>query len=93
MRKTLAKLESPGTLEFNYQLPRVDPVVIAGIHTELTPRGIVKALGLEPPTVFGSGWELVEAKIKLILDVPRHKDVVDEAQITIKPVMEFGKKK
>jgi len=89
MRKSLAELKNPGTLEFNYQLPRIeDLVVIVGVHTQLTPRRIVEALGLELLAVFESEWELVDAKIRLVLDMPRHKDVIDEAQITIKPIKE-----
>jgi len=90
LRKTLAELKNSGTLEFNYQLPRVkEPRVIVGVHTQLEPKRIVKTLGLEPPVIFGSGWELVEARIKLVLDIPRHRDVIDEAKIIIKPIIEL----
>lgn len=89
IRKPLAELKNPGMLEFNYQLLRIEDLrVIVGVHTQLTPRRIVKALGLELLVVFGSVWELVDAKIKLVLDIPRHKDVIDEAQITIKSIKE-----
>ena len=47
---------------------------------------------MKPPVVFGAGWKLVKAKIKLILEVPRRRDITDEVQLTVKPTIEAEKR-
>ena len=65
VREVLAELKDPGTLDFVYQLPKVeDTTVIVGVHTYLTLKKIIETLGLVPPVILGSGWKLVEAKNK-----------------------------
>ena len=76
-----------GEYEFEFRFPRVGDVFLI-LYTgdpKITPRRLLKALGLEAPVVFGNGWRKVDAVLKLVLDVPKGKDVVDVARISLSP--------
>jgi len=89
LRKTLAELREPGAADFEFRPPEAaEPVVIVGISSKLTTDDVLEALGLEAPTVFGDGWRYAEARLRLVLDVPMGRDVVDEAEVKVEPVAE-----
>jgi len=90
LKKTLAELRESGFADFEFRLPEApEPVVIVGISSKLTSDDVLRALGLEAPTVFGDGWRYAETRLRLVLDVPMGRDVVDEAEVRVEPVAEL----
>jgi len=91
LRKTLAELRESGAVDFEFRPPEApEPVVIVGISSKLASDDVLGALGLEAPTVFGDGWRYAEARLRLVLDIPMGRDVVDEAEVKVEPVAELG---
>ena len=77
-----------GEYEFEFKFPHVSDAFLV-LYTgdpSLTPRRILRALGLEVPVVFGSGWRKSDAVLKLVLNVPTRPDVVDVARISLSPL-------
>jgi len=90
LKKTLAELRESGFADFEFRLPEApEPVVIVGVSSRLTSNNVLRALGLEAPTVFGDGWRYAEARLRLVLDVPMGRDVADEAEVRVEPVAEL----
>jgi len=91
LKTTLVELKESGVIDFEFRLPEApEPVVIVGMSSKLTTDDVLKALGLEAPTVFGEGWRYAEARLRLILDVPMGRDIVDETEVGVEPVVELG---
>jgi hypothetical protein len=84
-RFTIARINKPGSLEFRWR-PDVEEDVYILITDQITisPRNLLKKIGIEIPLITGVAWEEVsEAKLRLVLEIPMAKDVVDEAEIRV----------
>ncbi len=86
-KTVLARLEETGSTVFRWTPSPEEPVyLVAATASTLSPSTLLKKMGVEKPVFMGSAWKVVsKAKLRLVLDVPRAKDVVDEADIVVRP--------
>ena len=87
-KTTIARLDRPGSMEFRWSPGMEEDVYIVMTDmTTISPRRLVERLGVEKPLFAGKAWDAVsEAKLRLVLEIPMARDVVDEAGIIVKPV-------
>ncbi len=87
LKEEIIKVSESGTFEFKYRFPRVKDTFLVFYtgDAKITPRSIMKILGFNAPIVFGSGWENLNVKIRLVLDYSTRPDKTDETRISIKP--------
>ncbi len=79
-----------GEYEFEFEPPNVRDVFLI-LYTgdpTITPRKLLKAIGLGYPVVFGKGWEVLNTEVRLVLDLPGKLDVSDSTRITLSPLWE-----
>ena len=86
-RVTLARLSSPGRVSFRWSLgPEEEAYLLIPSKAKVRPREVLRRLGTSP-LLAGIAWRDVErARLKLVLNIPLARDVVDEAWVTVKPI-------
>ncbi len=88
VRETLAALEEPGSKRIKYPLsPRETTIILLSGIKHASPlvvhHGYTRML-LKPPRLAGFGDG--EYRVRLVLDIPMHRDRVAEKKLDIKPV-------
>lgn len=83
----IARLDRPGSMEFRWRPSPPEPVyIVISDQTRIRPDKLLERLGIREPMIAGEAWNSIErAKLKLVLEIPMAKDVVDEAEITARP--------
>jgi hypothetical protein len=83
-RIVIARIKKSGSKKFKFKLNPVSKVIyVLTTDQNLSPRKIIKNIGLETPFIAGEAWRRGKAKLILILDLPAAKDIVDETSINV----------
>ena len=85
-RTTIARLKQPGSMEFRWSLgPEEDTYILLTDQINMSPETFIKRLGMNSAFA-GAAWRgVTEAKLRLVLDIPFAVDVVDEAEVIVRP--------
>ena len=79
LKTKLAELRKPGSIKISWSPNPREPVyLILSDKSRVRPRRILKE-----PVIIGRAWRQMKVRVKLILDMPKKKDVVDEAEIIV----------
>jgi len=88
-KSTIARIDRPGSVEFKWR-PSVEEEVYILMTTQntISPVNLLRKAGVETPLLAGAAWEGVsEAKLRLVLEIPMARDVVDEAHLVVRPIL------
>lgn len=85
-RITLAKLSNPGRINFRWSPgPEEEAYLLIHSQARTRPRELLRRLSTNP-LLAGAAWRDIKwARLKLVLNVPLARDVVDVAWVTVKP--------
>lgn len=79
-KSVIARLNNSGTTRFRFRTTPNEAIFILISGPFISTVGIIKKLGAKP-IVIGEAWMKGKAKIKLVLDLPRAADLVDETNV------------
>ncbi len=80
----IAELRSPGSAGLTWPKTGEPVYIVASDASTYSPSRLLKLLGITEPLILGGAWErLGNLKIKLVLDRPLARDVVDEEELIV----------